>query len=244
MSLRAALVLSAFIHLAVLIAVDHTAVPPSAVLRLPSGALKVDMVQAAHRAKAQPQAASQTTDRPVAAASEPGQERESPQTGNKTGTTPSRPAPPEDGTTANSPGGFSAPGAPSRAPDNFTQAMTPLMYSQMLTAMSVRYFQTTHDLVLAHLQTALAGGLVRELDGEQAMVAAVYAERNELRSLAVDAQNEKLKDILQTGVPWRTIPAPGSLSLPYQEMFFLISIEKGKIYLRLSPEVEKPNPHP
>ena len=138
------------------------------------------------------------------------------QTENKAGAASSRSAMPEDGTSR----GFTVPGVPPRPPDAFTQAMTPLMYSQWLTTMALRSFKATHALLLAYLETALAGDLAGELDGEQATVVAVYADNGEIRSLTVNAQNEKLKDILQTGVPWRTIPSPGSLSLPYRECSF------------------------
>ncbi len=244
MSLRAALVLSAFIHLAVLIAVDHTAVAPRAALRLPSGTLNVDMVQAVRPARTQAHEASQAPGRPVAAADGKEQDRKPPQVENKTGTASTPPAAAADGAPLNPPIGFPVPDASAPPPDAFTQAMTSFMYSQWLTTMAVQYFKTTHALVLAHLQTALTDDLVRGLDGEQATVAAAYTDKNELSSLAVDAPNTKLKDILQTAVPWNKIPAPGSLSLPYREMFFHVSLEKGKINLRMSPVPEETPHHP
>ena len=236
MTLRAAAILSAFIHLVALIAINHTTMVRNAILRLPSGTLKVDVVQQVVRStKIQDSNTSQAPDRPVAASSGKQQNRQPSYTENKTGTASSPPAAAADGAPASPSVGFPVPDAPNLPPDAFAQAMTSLINSQWLTMMTVQYFKTTHALVLVHLQTALPADLVRELDGQQAKVVAVYADKNELRSLAVDAKNEKLRTILQAGLPWSTIPAPGSLSLPYREMIFHVSLEKGKINLRLSP---------
>lgn len=234
MSLRAAAILSAFVHLVALVVINHTTMVRNAILRLPSGMLKVDLVQAVRPTKTQDRNTSQAPDRPVAAASGKQQDRQPPQTENKTGTASSRPTAAADGAPANPSAGIPVPDV-SPPPDALARAMTSLMYSQWMTMMAVQYIKTTHALVLAHLQTALPADLVRELEGQQAKVVAVYADKNEILSLAVDAKNEKLRTILQAGLPWSAIPAPGSLSLPYREMIFHVSLEKGKINLRLSP---------
>lgn len=233
MTLRTASVLSAFLHLVVLVAINHATVARNVVLHLPSGILNVDLVQAVGP-KTEDRNTSQAPDGPVVAVNGKQQDRQPPQTENKIGTASSRPSAAAGGASANQSSGITVPDV-SRPPDAFAQAMTQLMYSQWMTRTAVRYIKMTHALVLAHLQTAIPADLVRELEGQQATVVAVYAGKNELRSLAVDAKNEKLRSILQSGLPWSTIPAPGSLSLPYREMIFHVSLEAGKIYLRLSP---------
>jgi len=97
------------------------------------------------------------------------------------------------------------------------------------------YLDSTGKAVQKLLEGTLASGELERFAGEKAAVQATYGS-GELQLVSVTAGNQEMGRALHDGVAWAKVPAPEKYFLSFHQVTFLVSLEKGRINVGISPQ--------
>jgi hypothetical protein len=124
--------------------------------------------------------------------------------------------------------------APPVAPE-ISQAFARASYVQAGMNRSRRYSDVATLAVKKMVEGTLTYEDRQQLEGEKAEVLATYAG-GAANGYAVTAENEALRHRLNDAAAWERVPAPDSYQLPYRQVTFLVSLNRGTVRVALLPQ--------
>jgi hypothetical protein len=123
---------------------------------------------------------------------------------------------------------------PPVAPE-ISQAFARASYVQAGMFRSRRYSDVATLAVKKMVEGTLTSEDRLQLEGEKAEVLATYAG-GAGNGYAVTAENEALRRRLNDAAAWEQVPAPNSYQLPYRQVTFLVSLNRGTVRVALLPQ--------
>ena len=97
------------------------------------------------------------------------------------------------------------------------------------------YLDSTEKAVRKLLEGTFASGELEMFAGEHAAVQATYGS-GALQRVSVAAPNQEMGRALHDGVSWEKVPAPEKYFLSFRQVTFLVSLEKGRVNVGISPQ--------
>jgi hypothetical protein len=123
---------------------------------------------------------------------------------------------------------------PPVAPE-ISQAFARASYVQAGMFRSRRYSDVATLAVKKMVEGTLTSEDRLQLEGEKAEVLATYAG-GAGNGYAVTAENEALRRRLNDAAAWERVPAPNSYQLPYRQVTFQVSLNRGSVRVALLPQ--------
>lgn len=118
--------------------------------------------------------------------------------------------------------------------EDMRQSFMNKVNAQFLLIKTKHFFKTTRTVLRGMLETVLSPDGLKEIEGGRGMVVITYTDEGDLASLTIEG--EGFRKILEEKVEWSKIPLPKNFSLPYKRLTLNISIEDSRIKIVIVPD--------
>lgn len=107
--------------------------------------------------------------------------------------------------------------------------------AQLLLIKTKHFFKTTRTILKGMLEALPSPEELKALEGSKGTIIITYTDEGDFASFTIEAEGEGFRKILEEKVEWSNIPLPKNFLLPYKRLTLNISIENSRIYIVITP---------